>query len=389
MRNPLLVFLFFCLAANANAQDNLVLNPGFEQMKNNGDGIPCRYMPNGKYFNDHASTWTTYGSMTPDLIVWRGDQFGDCFFPKPHAGEKALGMITYMPAVDFNRFHDFHEYIMGKLRFPLVPGQAYEVSMYIQQADSVALDHLRIMHGEKQIILPTAAGNLGICFLYNEPRWEPKDGFQPQVLFKEPIVTQHGEWLRLRQTFVADRAYLFLAIGNFGKDADTRTTLPDPAAIDSFNLAQTGFAEKRKRIAYYCLDDISVTAVETPTAKSVITQQLEEKKRYTFENVHFETGKWELLPKALPELAALAEYLLEHPGQQAEIAGHTENVGQDEDNRILSEKRAEAVRKYLVFKGVPESRITAKGYGEAEPVARNDTPTGRAENRRVECRLSP
>lgn len=381
--------IFLLLTGNFGIcqSDNLVINGSFERLNTNGDGISCRYMPNSNTFVKHATDWQTYGGMTPDLIVWRPDDFGNCFFPKPHSGEGAIGMITYLPAVDLGKFHDYHEYIFGRLRFPMEAGQAYEVSMYIQQADSTAIDHLEVLYTEGHPILPTAAGNLGVCFLYREARWEPKGGYQPQVLFKDPIVTKHGEWVKISQTFVADRAYLFFGIGNFFKDTDTRTTLPNSAEIDSFNLAQEGFAEKWKRIAYYCIDDISVTPVETPTAKSVITKQLEEKSIYTFENVNFETAKWDLLPEALPELKALAEYLLEHPEMKVEIAGHTDAVGKDEDNRILSEKRAEAVCKYLIFRGVAEERLKFQGYGESQPVAPNDTPKGRAANRRVECRI--
>jgi outer membrane protein OmpA-like peptidoglycan-associated protein len=67
-----------------------------------------------------------------------------------------------------------------------------------------------------------------------------------------------------------------------------------------------------------------------------------------------------------------------------EIQGHTDNVGKDEDNRILSEKRAENVKKYIETKGIATTRISAKGYGASKPIADNGTVAGKAKNRRTE-----
>lgn len=364
--------------------DNLVLNGGFEKRMENTN---CRYAPNTEAFNRLTATWQTFRGMTPDLIHWVPDFYGDCFFPKPHTGTGAVGIITYLPAVDIGHNYDFHELVVGQLRFPLQKGQEYEVSMFVQYSDSTAIDHLEILYREGHPIVPTAAGNLGVGFFFNKPRWRPDRDFVPQVVFKEAIVTRHGEWVKISQTFTADRAYLYFVIGNFGKDAETPTTLPDPVRMDSLHATIEEFADRPKRIAYYCLDDISVRPAERPSAKSVLTKELEEKSMYVFKNVHFETGQWNLLPAALPELEALAEYLTEHPEKKAEIGGHTDAVGAAEDNRILSDKRAESVGQFLLEKGVGKERLTWKGYGEEQPVASNDSPNGRKENRRVEVKI--
>ena len=70
-----------------------------------------------------------------------------------------------------------------------------------------------------------------------------------------------------------------------------------------------------------------------------------------------------------------------------QIAGHTDNVGNDQVNLILSKKRAEAVRDYLVSKGVPADRIRTLFFGETQPIASNDTEEGRQKNRRVEMTI--
>jgi outer membrane protein OmpA-like peptidoglycan-associated protein len=94
-----------------------------------------------------------------------------------------------------------------------------------------------------------------------------------------------------------------------------------------------------------------------------------------------------LQPEAFPELDQLSAYLLSHPEVQAEMAGHTDDVGEAVDNQRLSERRAGAVRRYLIEQGVDAKRITYQGYGESRPVAENDTAEGRQQNRRVECVL--
>jgi len=71
---------------------------------------------------------------------------------------------------------------------------------------------------------------------------------------------------------------------------------------------------------------------------------------------------------------------------KAEVAGHTDNRGAAQYNRILSQRRAETVRSYLVSKGVDPARLTARGYGPDAPIADNGTQSGRAANRRVELR---
>jgi OOP family OmpA-OmpF porin len=77
-----------------------------------------------------------------------------------------------------------------------------------------------------------------------------------------------------------------------------------------------------------------------------------------------------------------------HPNATFEVAGHTDAVGSDSYNLNLSQRRADNVRSYLVQQGVDGDRMTARGYGESQPVADNSTAAGRAENRRVELRIT-
>jgi outer membrane protein OmpA-like peptidoglycan-associated protein len=105
-------------------------------------------------------------------------------------------------------------------------------------------------------------------------------------------------------------------------------------------------------------------------------------------DVLFDTGKFSLKPGAREKLAKVAGILLAYPGLNIEVGGYTDNVGGDAMNQTLSENRADSVRDYLVQEGVATSAVSAKGFGNSLPVASNDNPAGRQQNRRVELLVS-
>jgi outer membrane protein OmpA-like peptidoglycan-associated protein len=80
--------------------------------------------------------------------------------------------------------------------------------------------------------------------------------------------------------------------------------------------------------------------------------------------------------------------LLAYPDLRVAVEGHTDNVGSDDYNQRLSERRAESVRGYLTQQGIPEASIAARGFGESRPVVSNDADAGRQQNRRVELVVS-
>lgn len=105
-------------------------------------------------------------------------------------------------------------------------------------------------------------------------------------------------------------------------------------------------------------------------------------------SVNFDTGKASIRPESLPVLDTVAEILAAHPEiRRVRIDGHTDSQGGAALNRALSERRARAVVRYLVTHGVEAARLSARGFGEAVPVADNGTALGRARNRRVEMTI--
>jgi outer membrane protein OmpA-like peptidoglycan-associated protein len=105
-------------------------------------------------------------------------------------------------------------------------------------------------------------------------------------------------------------------------------------------------------------------------------------------DVLFDTGKYSLKPGAREKLAKVAGILLAYPGLNIAVGGYTDNVGGDEMNQQLSDRRADSVRDYLVQQGVARNSVTAQGFGNTLAVASNDNSAGRQQNRRVELVVS-
>ncbi len=104
-------------------------------------------------------------------------------------------------------------------------------------------------------------------------------------------------------------------------------------------------------------------------------------------DILFQFDKWVINQSDVPELNRWVDYFQSHPQVKAEIYGHADSIGPSAYNQNLSQKRAQAVVNYLVSKGVDSKRLTAKGFGESQPVAPNTNPEGRQKNRRVELKI--
>lgn len=115
----------------------------------------------------------------------------------------------------------------------------------------------------------------------------------------------------------------------------------------------------------------------------VVSKEIQKKIEYAARNIYFNTGSAKLLSKSFAPLDSVVKVLTEDPNLKLSIEGHTDNVGKEDANQQLSENRAQAVKDYLIGKGIDEGRITSQGFGETNPVADNNTAEGRARNRRV------
>lgn len=139
-------------------------------------------------------------------------------------------------------------------------------------------------------------------------------------------------------------------------------------------------------------DDQQKTNVTIPAGpdgevEADLNIQFELPMKITLTNVLFESGKAVLQTSSYKSLNELAQFMKRKVSMEIRIEGYTDDVGEEQANKILSQNRAETVKKYLVSKGIAASRISALGKGEEEPVASNDTEAGRRKNRRTEIHI--
>jgi len=141
-------------------------------------------------------------------------------------------------------------------------------------------------------------------------------------------------------------------------------------------------------------EEVEYNTIEIPTLSSdehfeqmdiVITY--EAAKNYTLSSLQFESGKSIIITSSYALLDNLIEIMTLKPTMKIEIAGHTDSDGDDANNLVLSQQRADAVKDYLIKKGIASNRIVAHGYGESQPVAENTTVSGKQQNRRTEIKV--
>lgn len=131
----------------------------------------------------------------------------------------------------------------------------------------------------------------------------------------------------------------------------------------------------------YALDDPEFTDEKFET--EIRLHAIKKGATSTLNNVYFGVNQHELLPESTADLQLLADFLQQHASLHIEIAGHTDNTGNEQSNQLLSEKRAASVKFYLESQGISAGRLSTKGYGASKPIADNTTAAGRQLNRRT------
>lgn len=137
--------------------------------------------------------------------------------------------------------------------------------------------------------------------------------------------------------------------------------------------------------------DSTLRTIDVPAQEGLVTMnyklRYELPKIITLDNIYFDTNRATLKPISYETLNNLVELLLLKSNIVIEIAGHTDSQGGAQANLILSQNRANAVKTYLVKKGIKAERVQAVGYGLTQPIDTNDTPEGRSHNRRTEAHI--
>lgn len=149
-----------------------------------------------------------------------------------------------------------------------------------------------------------------------------------------------------------------------------------------FNVMKEGFAFYSQNFSF-----AATTSNSEPQKIEIKLLPLESGTKFQLRNVFFETGKFELKPTSTNELNYIVDILTTNPTLKIQVSGHTDNVGNEANNQLLSDNRAKSVMNYLITKGIPAERLTAKGYGSTKPITANDSEEGKSKNRRTEIEI--
>lgn len=301
----------------------------------------------------------------------------DIGFQYPHSGNTYAGLVGF---ASINK--EYAEYMAVPLLKPLEKGKTYHLRMYVSLAD------MSFYYGSK---LGAVFVKSGTVDAFGRPVKAVKRPMlsnntvsiktKPDVEFDLHTFTDTVEWKLVEADFTVPGGEDYMVFGSFG--------VPGSNGRFPAKNKETGELAKRKPYAYYYIDDVSITESvpdDTTLTKPIIAKVIENKP-LVIPNLYFETNKWDLLPTSFFGLDSVATYLKTLKGYRIEIAGHTDDVGADADNKTLSQNRAKAVAEYLISKGISRSLISYVGYGETQPVAVGTTPAIRAQNRRVTISL--
>jgi outer membrane protein OmpA-like peptidoglycan-associated protein/tetratricopeptide (TPR) repeat protein len=230
--------------------------------------------------------------------------------------------------------------------------------------------------------------------LHEKARPQPVTYVRATVLdavSKTPLSKTRLEFVDLASQKLAalnetDSAGTFLVCLPFGKNYALNVSKSAYVfQSENFNLTTNASLSKPFELEFFLQKIPPTLNPQSPiTEGGKVTTEKPADKPIVLKNVFFETGKADLKTESLAELNKLKLLLTENPNLRIEIRGHTDNVGSDTDNQILSEKRAKAVRDFLANQGIAANRLAYKGFGKNQPVSSNDTEGGRSANRRTE-----
>jgi outer membrane protein OmpA-like peptidoglycan-associated protein/tetratricopeptide (TPR) repeat protein len=222
-----------------------------------------------------------------------------------------------------------------------------------------------------------AADNIGEKDIYILHRPKPKN--MALIVLKGKVTSkERGHALASTLTVTDNETNQVIGIYNSNSFTGKYTVIIPPGKNYGISVDAIGHLSHSENI------DIPFAEDYFEITKDIMLEPLKTGSLTVLNNVFFDFGKSDPEKESFIELDRIVKMLQENPTLIVEIAGHTDNVGNDEANQDLSEHRAESVVKYLISKGIDPKRLCAKGYGEKFPVASNDTDEGRRANRRTE-----
>ena len=332
-----------------NAELNLIENSSFENANSR--------LTNGSKIGDHISNWQA-SAGTPDYYRSKNLNTMD--------GDAMVGVRFYTE----NWAHI--EFLSTQLKETLEANKTYCLKIYVRLKEDC-------FYGVN------ALGALLSDKIPNQQALIQGDVMPTIKHHKGSVLAYKTKWMQLSCTYTAKGNEDYLTLGSF-TNSDTM---------------QKKHLKGNVTEAYYFFDNIQLYAIEKPEEcpcnigrkEKVLLPHLpisiekEVPKSFVIRNIFFDNDKWDLLPESFDALDSLYDVIETNMFKKVEISGHTSNTGSRERNLYLSKNRAEAVKKYLVKKGLSPKMFVCIGYGPDLPIADNDTQEGQSENRRVEFKL--
>jgi outer membrane protein OmpA-like peptidoglycan-associated protein len=152
----------------------------------------------------------------------------------------------------------------------------------------------------------------------------------------------------------------------------------------TISVNKDGLAYNAKVIEKEILENRTSTSIQTGEIK---TDSIKPGKAYQLDEIYFATDSWELNKRSILLLKGFSKYLLKNSAVKISVNGHTDDLGEEEANKQLSQNRSDAVKKFLMDQGIDENRIQAIGFGETQPRVPNTSDSNRSKNRRTEFQI--
>jgi outer membrane protein OmpA-like peptidoglycan-associated protein len=296
--------------------------------------------------------------------------------PNPKDGVAFIGLRIYS---------NYREFVQIKLSEKLQEGNKYYFEMWVSWSD----------HSNYY------AKRLGASLYRKKPAYTSEFYVftnPPQIDLKESkgiVQSDSTQWVKISGVYRSKGGEKYLSIGNF---------------------STTKFRDRLKKVkwwslnfwhheAYYFVDQVSLVKLEeySPEKDSILVEnipdssiidvnenyiyKIEKDSTIVVKNIQFASGEARLLPRSYKDLELILEYLNENRTKKIQIIGHTDDIGSENANQKLSEKRAKTVYQYFLSNRMDKSRISYIGMGESQPISSNEDGLGRRANRRVELKL--
>ena len=263
----------------------------------------------------------------------------------------------------------------SKLLKPIEKGKKYYVELYYRVEDT-KLAYSNIRANSNSSIHYYFHKNLGITFSntdYSDKRTRLANNMEyvPAMPFEMADSLPFKGWTKIHFVYEAKNNYDFVIIGNF---ADLE--------FHDENIALNREKNGNFQLLYWYFDDLKIIPYE-----DYLKEQFPNGKAIELQNIFFELNSYKLKPESFKILDDLLAYLSIYPQKRVLVNGYTDNDGNQKANTILSQKRANSIKEYLLEKGINAKRITTKGYGCLNPEVSNTNEVNKAKNRRIEIKI--